>query len=110
MAHGLPRGLRNRPENGAATSGTRRRYRDVRYVGLGLVVELDGALVHPAERAWRDRWRDNELTIEGDRTLRYGWREVAGRPCAVAGQVGSGLRAAGWSGVPHPCGPGCAIA
>lgn len=115
-AHGLPSGRRNEAESVGARSpypgagGGRVCYRDVRYRRYRLVVELDGALAHPAESAWRDRWRDNETMIDGDRTLRYGWREVAGTPCQVAVQLVAGLHAGGWSGTARPCGPGCPVA
>lgn len=104
LAHGLPRGSRNRPE---AERG-RRRYRDVRYRRWRLVVELDGRAAHPETWQERDDLRDNEVLEAGDApTLRYGWQTVAGRPCQAAGQVGRALRARGWAGSPRACGPGC---
>ena len=109
--HGLPRGERNVAETVVAdgSSGSTRRYRDVRYRAHHLVVDLDGARAHPAEDAWLDRRRDNDLVISGDRTLRYGWREVGGQPCTVAVQVGAALQVGGWTGHPHRCGPTCRL-
>jgi hypothetical protein len=107
IAHGLPGGTRNRAEGVPG----RRRYRDVRYKKFGLVVELDGQAAHPAQGRDRDDIRDNELLeTEGVRTLRYGWKSVAGRPCAAAAQVARVLRQGGWAGTPRPCGPGCPVA
>ena len=105
-AHGLPRGSRNLPEAGPGGH----RYRDVRYEQFATVVELDGREGHPQEQAFRDLRRDNEVTLAGDRALRYGWRDVAGRPCQVAAQVGAILRTQGWTGHPRPCAPRCALA
>lgn len=104
-AHGLPRGARNELERTA--SGTR--YRDVRYRRWSLVVELDGRAAHPNDGAFREMDRDNQLALAGDLTLRFGWRDVIGRPCEVAAQVVQILRGRGWTGTPRPCGSSCAI-
>ena len=79
----------------------------MRYQKWGVVVELDGQGAHPADRAFRDRARDNAAVSEGLAPLRYGWREVAGDPCGVAREVAHVLEARGWSGPVRPCGPGC---
>ncbi|GII22032.1 hypothetical protein Pme01_16290 [Planosporangium mesophilum] len=102
-AHGLPRGSRQC----AVTRPGGRFYDDVRYVPFGVVVELDGRAAHPDEARWRDMRRDNVSVLQGRRVLRYGWADVAGQPCAVAVQVATALRAAGWRGAPRPCQPGC---
>jgi hypothetical protein len=105
-AHGLPRSERNAPEGGAG----HRRYRDVRYRGHGLVIELDGRVAHPVELRDRDDIRDNELLeSEGTATLRYGWTAVSGRACEIAAQVARLLQLGGWTGTPRPCGPGCPV-
>ncbi len=102
--HGLPRGERNRPERG----GTRSQYRDVRYAGYGLVVELDGSAAHPGERRHRDMLRDNALVVGEDvATLRFGWHAVAGTPCLAAALVAPVLHRNGWSGPVRRCGPLC---
>ena len=85
-AHGLPTGTRNRAEG---TRG-RQRYRDVRYRKYLTVVELDGNATHPSEDRELDRARDNEVAERAEVTLRYGWKSVAGSPCATAAQVGRG--------------------
>lgn len=104
-AHGLPRGIRNRPEKvGAAT-----RYRDVRYAGHALVVELDGWSAHPPQGAFRDHRRDNELVLSGQTVLRFGWTDVVGRPCDVAAQVAAALRVRGWPGAARICRSHCIL-
>jgi hypothetical protein len=104
--HGLPPGERNQAET-APDGGSW--YRDVRYRAWAAVVELDGLEAHPAELRFRDLRRDNQATVRGEIVLRYGWRDVAGRPCTVAGQVATVLRAQGWPGEPRPCGPRCPL-
>jgi hypothetical protein len=105
-SHGLPHGDVNARE-AAPRCGSW--YRDVRYRGLHCVVELDGRAAHPIDEAFRDRRRDNHATRRGDRTLRYGWREIVSEPCAVAAEVASVLAAAGWSGAARPCGSYCVV-
>jgi len=81
------------------------------YRGLGVRIELDGALAHPDGRTDGDTWRDNAVLIaRGEITLRYRWRHVAVTPCVTAVQVSGALRLGGWTGRPHPCGPECALA
>lgn len=104
-AHGLPRSVLNQGDDGEG----RRRYRDVVFVEFGLVVELDGREAHPADQAFRDRRRDNLVTVGGRRTLRYGWREISQDPCGVAAEVAAVLTCLGWTGTPHPCGPTCRL-
>lgn len=106
-AHRLPRGRRNERESAPIRGAW---YRDVRYDEHGLVVELDGRGAHPIDEAFRDRRRDNHATRRGERTLRYGWREVVGAPCEVAAEVAHVLVLAGWTGRPSPCHPGCTLA
>jgi Transcriptional regulator, AbiEi antitoxin len=105
-AHGLPRGRRNEPE---AAPGGGNWYRDVRYRTFATVVELDGREAHPPGQRFRDLRRDNVAAVRGEAVLRYGWRDVAGRPCSVAAQVAAVLTHRGWPGSPHPCGPRCTL-
>jgi hypothetical protein len=104
--HGLPLGERNRPEG---RPGGGHWYRDVRYSEWDTVVELDGHEAHPRDQRFRDLRRDNSAVVQGDRVLRYGWRDVAGRPCEAAGQVGTVIRARGWPGVLLRCGRSCRL-
>ena len=103
--HGLPRAeLQVREVVGAVWIRA-----DCVYRGLGVRVELDGALAHPGGRTDADTWRDNAVVLaRGEITLRYRWRHVAVTPCATAGQVAAALRSGGWRGRPRPCGPACA--
>lgn len=87
--------------------GSRSRYLDNLYEGLGVAVELDGRAAHPAERRWADIHRDNFSARSGIITLRYSWTDVAGRPCWVAAELAEILRSRGWPGAPQSCGPAC---
>lgn len=98
-AHGLPVASRQH----AVTRAGWRTYDDVRYAEFGVVIELDGRVAHPDESRWRDMHRDNASVVDGRRVLRYGWADVATRPCEVAAQVATVLRAAGWRGAPRSC-------
>jgi hypothetical protein len=104
--HGLPGGVRNRREQVPGSAST---YRDVRYPQWTTIIELDGREAHPLDEKFRDYRRDNRATIAGDASLRYGWRDVAGDPCAVAAQVAVLLIARGWGGSPQPCGTACGL-
>ena len=106
QAHGLPAGKRNHCDGPRG----RRRYRDVDYDGFTTVVELDGNAAHPIEDRELDRARDNEVAESAQVTLRYGWKSVAGSPCATAAQVGRVLASRGWQGHLRRCGPGCSPA
>lgn len=77
--------------------------RDVCYVEFGVVVELDGRLGHTELGRFRDMDRDNEASLDGLLTLRFGATDLHGRPCAVAAKVVLALRQRGWSGLPTRC-------
>lgn len=94
-AHGLPT-----PERQAPTTAGRHGFRDVDYEDWGLVVELDGRLGHdgPVARD-RDLERDLDAAVAASRlTLRLGWGQVFGRPCATAVKLARALHARGWRG------------
>jgi hypothetical protein len=101
--HGLPRGDRQ----AVTIRRGARQYADVRYTEYGVVVELDGAMAHPAETRGHDSRRDNANTLDGFQTLRYGWVPVAYHACAVAREVADLLSHRGWQGTPRPCAKGC---
>ena len=104
--HGLPTGTRQRK----VRAGRRVHYRDVDYVGLHAVVELDGRIGHEATTdRWADLDRDVDAAVRGDLTLRVGWKQVLD-PCRMAAALGRILVARGWTGVPRPCRKGCAAA
>jgi len=95
QAHGLPRATRQaRSRRGGV-------YRDARYDEYATLVELDGK-THAGE-AMRDARRDNAALLDGEVTLRYGWPDIDERPCVVAWQVATVLRARGWPGLPTRC-------
>ncbi|GAB3812027.1 hypothetical protein GCM10028820_04260 [Tessaracoccus terricola] len=99
LAHGLPVGTRQ-------AEASRRGFTDVGYEEYGVLVELDGRAFHEGLAAHDDMARDNGNLLNGNRTFRYGMRAVAGTPCRVAGEVGTGLRQGGWRGQRHSC-PRC---
>jgi hypothetical protein len=84
----------------------RSQYRDRLYEEYNTIVELDGRAAHPGDTRWDDIRRDNAAAADGQRTLRYGWRDVMPTPCAVAVQAGAVLESQGYQDV-RPCSPGC---
>jgi len=108
-AHGLPKPTRQAKRNGA--DGVR--FLDNFYEQYGIAVELDGQAFHPPEDRDADRYRDNETAIAADaQVLRYGFRQVANRPCDQASQFTRALVRRGWGAETlRPCKrPGCAVA
>lgn len=55
--------------------------------GRTVVIEIDGAVHLLPERYWDDMQRDNELTIAGDRHLRFPTVALHLEPAKVAGQI-----------------------
>lgn len=101
--HGLPTGRRQRVVRRGRSTG----YRDVEYQGLGVVVELDGRLGHEFQSdRWDDLDRDIDSAVDGDVTVRAGWRQVLD-PCRLAGAVSRLLAGRGWTGELRRCGPRC---
>ncbi|AXE39559.1 type IV toxin-antitoxin system AbiEi family antitoxin domain-containing protein [Acidipropionibacterium virtanenii] len=99
QAHGLPTGRRQK----SVSSGTAS---DVVYQEYGTISELDGKLGHRGDGEVRDAWRDSKHLLLGFVTLRFGWSDVAQRPCEVAARVADVLRMRGWDGLPQRC-PDC---
>jgi hypothetical protein len=104
QAHRLPTGTRQCKTR----RGTAVQFHDVRYLDFGVAVELDGVRWHSGDARGRDDIRDNSATLDGFRTLRYGWLKVAYHPCEVAHEVWSLLVKQGYAGTFHRCAPGCA--
>ncbi len=103
--HGLPVARRQRRVRPGRSIG----YRDVDYLGLRTVVELDGRLGHErANDRWADLDRDVDSAVAGDLTLRAGWKQVLD-PCRLAAAVTRVLVARGWTGRPTGCRPGCPV-
>lgn len=106
-AHGLPRAARQRVRR----TETGVEYRDVEYVELGLVVELDGRVGHEGWVAGgRDADRDLDDRAEGRETVRLRHQQVFGTPCRTASRIATILQRRGWTGSPRTCGPGCSLA
>jgi hypothetical protein len=103
--HGLPTGQRQR----RVRSGRTVAHRDVEYLGLATVIELDGNLghLHLTDR-WDDMTRDIASALSGDTTLRLGWRHVE-NSCRSAVAVASLLTAKGWTGTPRACSADCLV-
>jgi hypothetical protein len=101
-AHGLPAGSRQKRRDAAGVE-----YLDVFVEEWDLHVELDGRLGHDrATEIWRDMHRDNHSELRQLRHLRYGWSDVAFRPCDVAIERAIVLRQQGWRGAFTRC-PNC---
>jgi very-short-patch-repair endonuclease len=100
-AHQLPTGTRQHRRG--------RWYDDVTYPEFGVCVELDGRVAHPTGAAFRDHRRDNAATLTGARVLRYGYSDVATRPCAVATEVATLLTSSGWRQPPQRCSETCTV-
>ncbi|MDA8323195.1 MAG: DUF559 domain-containing protein, partial [Actinomycetota bacterium] len=79
------------------------------YERYSLCVETDGRAAHPDDRRWADTRRDNVLASTGITTMRYGWGDVASRPCEVADEIAGALASRGWAGLIRRCGPRCAV-
>jgi hypothetical protein len=104
--HGLPTGTRQR----RVRVGRLVHYRDVDYVELDTIVELDGRIGHEAiTDRWADLDRDVDAAVRGALTVRIGWKQVLDS-CRLAAAVGRILLARGWAGSPRPCRLGCAAA
>lgn len=101
--HGLPTGHRQR----RVSRGRAVHFRDVDYVGLDTLVELDGRLGHEQTTdRWRDLERDVGNAVAGQLTVRAGWALVLD-PCRLAAAVDQILRARGWADAARACGPKC---
>jgi hypothetical protein len=101
-AHGLPT-----PRRQDVASGGDSDRRDGFFDEYGVVVELDGRLGHVGEGAFRDMRRDNAAVRRGEVVLRYGWADIAGRPCAAALELESVLKRRGWKGSLRRCSARC---
>ena len=103
--HGLPTAKRQR----RVRQGKSPAYRDVDYVELTTVVELDGRIGHEeALDQWADLDRDLAAMVAGELTLRAGWRQVLD-PCRLAAIVGRILIARGWISTLRGCSQGCPV-
>jgi hypothetical protein len=100
--HGLPRGQRQVRESRKGPL-----YRDVVYVALGAIIELDGRLFHTSVRARdQDLERDLDAVVLDRVTARLGWGQVFDRACSTAFKVGAALERLGWTDEVQGC-PDC---
>ena len=105
--HGLPSSRHQRRDVLSGSGRARSIYRDAEYVGLGLVIELDGRLTHGSSRARdADLDRDLETLTTGRTTVRIGWGQAVRRPCQTARHLGVLLTQRGWAGSITGC-PRC---
>lgn len=74
----------------------RRRWLDAVFERWRLVVEIDGRWHMEAATWWADMLRDNEITVDGYRVLRFPAHVVREQPELVARQITAALRVAGW--------------
>ena len=104
--HGLPT-ARRQPR---VRQGRSPAYRDVDYLDLATLVELDGRLGHEdAPDRWADLDRDLVAVVAGELTLRVGWGQVLD-PCRLAVIIGRILVARGWVSTLRGCSEGCPVA
>jgi hypothetical protein len=102
--HGLPRGRRQ-----ATSRATGHRTdQDIRYDKYGVIVELNGRLIHDRPDAWdSDAERDlAELATSDAVTARVTYGLVFREACATARWLGLILRRRGWPGPLRSC-PAC---
>jgi len=87
--------------------GQGRRWLDAVWEWARLVAEIDGRWHTDARAWWADMQRDNELTIDGYRVLRFPAFVVRDNPRVVAMQIARALHEAGGAGPrrPGPAGP-----
>jgi hypothetical protein len=102
--HGFPPGT----TQARSRVGGRVVYRDKLYAQFGVALELDGQVAHPGDRRWDDIRRDNAAAADRIITLRYGWVDVATRPCDVAAEIAQVLVSRGFTGA-RPCSPRCPV-
>lgn len=75
-----------------------------------IVKELDGRLGHedPHSR-FRDMDRDNDAALRRRVAVRFGWHDLADRPCRTASATAAVLLGEGWTGIPRGCGQTCTL-
>ena len=97
--HGLPRADRQVRESIKGPL-----YRDVVYVALDAIVELDGRLFHTSVRGRdQDLERDLDALVTDRITARLGWGQVFDRPCTTAHKLGAAFNRLGWLGQVRRC-------
>ncbi|WP_110206296.1 type IV toxin-antitoxin system AbiEi family antitoxin domain-containing protein [Nocardioides daejeonensis] len=101
-AHGLPAARRQVRDTAPGTI-----YRDALIEEFGLVIELDGHLVHSDRRQREvDLGRDLRSAARGLITVRLGWGHVIEETCGTATALADLLATRGWAGHLLRC-PSC---
>jgi hypothetical protein len=91
-------GLPEPDRQGRRVDAQGNRWLDAVWEWARLVAEIDGRWHMDAGAWWADMERDNELTVDGYRVLRFPAFAVRDSPEAVARQLAQALRRAGWAG------------
>ena len=91
-------GLPEPDRQGRRVDAQGNRWLDAVWEWARLVAEIDGRWHMDAGAWWADMERDNELTVDGYRVLRFPAFAVRDSPDAVARQLAEALRQAGWAG------------
>jgi hypothetical protein len=91
-------GLPEPDRQGRRVDAQGNRWLDAVWEWARLVAEIDGRWHMDAGAWWADMERDNELTVDGYRVLRFPAFAVRDSPEAVARQLAQALRQAGWAG------------
>jgi hypothetical protein len=101
--HGLPKPDRQRRRSKSGKS----EFRDIEYLEIGLVIELDGRAFHEGVDAWdNDHERDLDDSVDQRETVRLSYGQVFRRGCETAAKLGVVLQNHGWEGHPTKC-PSC---
>jgi hypothetical protein len=91
-------GLPEPDRQGRRVDAQGNRWLDAVWEWARLVAEIDGRWHMDAGAWWADMERDNELTVDGYRVLRFPAFAVRDSPEAVARQLAEALRQAAWAG------------
>jgi len=91
--YGLPEPSRQAVRSDAAG---RRRYRDVYFDRWRLQVEIDGAQHMQVSSWYADMRQQNEITIAGERLLRFPAWMIRHKPGEAVAQIHAALTLAGW--------------
>lgn len=95
LAHRILRagGLTGWTSNHPVVVGGFRYYLDIAFPEAKLAIEIDGRLHHGPEAFEKDRWRQNDLVLEGWRVLRFTWAMLVEAPELVLAAIERALAA-----------------
>ena len=93
LLHGA--GIEGWKANLPVRAGDRDYYLDVAFPGLGVVIEIDGRLHEDDPDVFEnDRWRQNDLVLDGWIVLRFTWAMLDQHPDVVLAKIRSALEVA----------------